>query len=84
MVSQEIIDANFFLESTRALNQMTMARETNEMCLDVIEPGPNIIVVIKSSKQNENDEWLPAVVVNIPENTVVCGRNAKGASMNVS
>lgn len=83
-VSQELIDAHIDRESTRALERMMKLKSPKQIDTTLLQPGTKVLVYYKSSKQNEQNEWIEATIQEVDEHVITCRKKMKGPPMKVS
>lgn len=84
IVSGELLDAHVERESIRALERIMKSKSPETIDHGQLTPGTKIATFHKSSKQNEPNQWISAVVVKADEHVITCRRRNKGPPMTVS
>lgn len=83
VVSEKLINDQIDRKSIREIERMMKAKTSQTTSRDLLNPGMKALVYLKSSKNNESNEWADAIDQNADENIITCKRKSKGPDMKI-
>lgn len=83
-VTQELLDAHKQQVATRALQRVLRSRAYNSPPPEMFNANDDVWVFYRTSKQNENVEWVQAKVVSAEQHYLLARRSERGPPMRVA